>query len=207
MSVYDDREKVVVTPYNGSQLNYGFLTNASDATRAALGHQDAAAAAGVVVYGCNRPKPGRMTLKRLTGSESSFVDWQSYASALAAGWKLTKGVIYGPTPLNTPRSVRVGCEIAPGIRVAWVLGRESFTAMGADLAAMGITPLTAAESARAVSGPNSITGARVFGAEKVEETRTLSVKYIDPTRADNLPEGWRVTTLEANAEPDQAAPN
>ena len=73
MGVYDDKDISVVTPYNGSQVNYGWQTNIAEADKAVLGHQTLAAVSGPVVFGASRPKPARLTRERATGNTSSFV--------------------------------------------------------------------------------------------------------------------------------------
>lgn len=190
MGVYDDRESVVVTPYNGSTVNYGFRTNVDAAAQAALGHQPLASAVGVVVFGAGRPKPARLTREIATGTESSYVDWQSYNAAIAAGWKRTRGVKYGPAPYDSTRAIRVVAEVAPGIAVAWDMRKSQYNRILGDLPALGVEVGTAANMRNAVSGPNSFSGASIFGAKTRIGDDLITVGYVDRTRVDNLPEGW-----------------
>ena len=192
MTVYDDKTPSVVTPFNGSSLNYGFLTNIADADRAVLGHQTLDAAGGAVVFGASRPKPARLTRERTASSVSSFVDWQSYNSAIAAGFKQSRGAILGPSPYSSARAVRVVAEPTPGVNIAWDMRRTQFDRISGDLAALGIEVLNATNGRNAAVGVNSIEGAAtaLLGARSRQGDDILSVGYVGHTRADNLPEGW-----------------
>lgn len=190
MGVYDDRSPVVVTPYNGSTVNYGFLTNIDGGDQAALGHQALSAAVGPVVFGARRPKPARMTRERTTGSTSSFVDWQSYDAAIAAGWKRTKGALYGPPPRESNLSIRVVAEVAIGVAIAWDMKKTQYNRIQGDLAGLGVEVGTVANLRNAVIGVNSVAGASIFGAKTRIADDNISVGYVGRTQVDNLPDGW-----------------
>lgn len=192
MGVYDDREAVVVSPFNGSTVNYGFKTNVDGAAQAALGHQPVSAAVGPVVFGANRPKPARMTRNVATGTESSFVDWQSHDAAIAAGWKRTKGVLYGPPPYESARAIRVVAEVATGLSIAWDMRKTLYNRIAEDLGGLGVEVLTTANGKDAVTGPNSFSGVSIYGAKTRDGDDNLTVGYIGRTQADNPPANWTV---------------
>lgn len=205
MGIYDDRTPVVVTPYNSSPINYGFLTNVDGAAQSALGHQPASAAVGPVVYGANRPKPARMQREIATGTESSFVDWQSFDAAKTAGWKQVKGVRYGPSPYESTRAIRVVAEVGNGMSVAWDMRKAQYTRIQAELANLGVEVATEANARHAIVGPNSFSGLTVYGARTRDGQDTIAVGYIGRTQADNLPAGWtRFESFSQTADPTVA---
>ncbi|MEO0884661.1 MAG: hypothetical protein AAFY54_01850 [Cyanobacteria bacterium J06648_10] len=206
MGVYDDKTPSVVTPYNGSTVSYGWPTNIDEADRAALGHQTLAAATGPVVFGASRPKPARLTRERVSGDTGSFVDWQSYNSAIAAGWKKSKGALYGPSPYESVKSIRVVAEVATGLSVAWDMRKTQYTRIQGDLAGLGIEVLNTTNGRNAVVGANSIQGASIFGAKTREGNDTLSVGYVKRTAVDNLPDGWSAVEKSSSSDPTIAAP-
>jgi hypothetical protein len=206
MGVYDDRTPVVVTPFNGSTVNYGFRTNVDAAAQSALGHQPLSAAVGPVVFGANRPKPARLTRETATGSEGSYVDWQSYDAALAAGWKRSKGALYGPAPYESTRAIRVVAEVATGLAVAWDMRKSQYTRISGDLAALGVEVLTTTNGKNAVVGGNSFEGATIFGAKTRDGNDTLTVGYVGRTQVDNLPAGWTAFESGSRAGGDPTIP-
>lgn len=206
MAVYDDKTISVVTPYNGSPVNYGWSTNIPNADRATLGHQDLSAAVGPVVFGASRPKPARVSRETIADTTSSFVDWQSYNAAVGAGWKKIKGVSYGPSPYNSAKAIRVVAEVATGLSIAWDMRKTQYTRVQTDLAALGVEVLTAANGKHAVVGANSVQGASIFGAKTRAGTDTLTVGYVGRTQVDNLPEGWTAFSRNSGGDPTIAAP-
>ena len=206
MAVYDNKTISVVTPYNGSPVNYGWSTNISDADQAQLGHQTLSAAEGPVVFGASRPKPARMSKETITDTTSSFVDWQSYASAIDQGWKKIKGVSYGPSPYNSAKAIRVVAEVAPNLSIAWDMRKTQYTRVQTDLAALGVEVLTQTNGKHAVVGANSVQGASLFGAKTRLENDTLTVGYVGRTQVDNLPEGWTAFSRNSGGDPTIAAP-
>lgn len=206
MAVYDDKTVAVVTPFNGSPVNYGWATNISGADQGVLGHQTLGNAVGPVVFGASRPKPARLSRETLTDTTSSFVDWQSYNSAIAAGWKKVKGAAYGPSPYNSTKAIRVVAEVTPTLSIAWDMRKSQYTRVQTDLAALGVDVLTQANGKHAVVGANSVQGASIFGAKTRSGTDTLTVGYVGGTRVDNLPEGWTAFARNRGGDPTIAAP-
>lgn len=206
MGVYDDREISVVTPYNGSTVRYGWNTNIDEGDKAALGHQALSAITGAVVFGASRPKPARMSRERATGTTSSFVDWQSYDAARAAGWKKTKGAVYGPSPYSSTKAIRVVSEVAPGLSVSWDMRRSQYTRISGDLAALGVEVLTTTNGRNAVVGANSFEGVSIFGATTRIDQDTITVGYVGGSQVDNLPEGWSAIAKNSGGDPTIAAP-
>lgn len=206
MGVYDDKEVSVVTPFNGSTVRYGWQTNIDEADKGVLGHQTLDAVSGPIVFGASKPKPARMTKERTTGNSTSFVDWQSYNSAKQAGWKKSKGVIYGPSPFNGPKSIRVVCEVAPGLSVAWNMRKTQYSRITGDLSALGIEVLTTTNGKQAVVGGNSFEGASIFGAKTRIADDQISVGYVAATKVDNLPDGWSAIAKNSGGDPTVAAP-
>lgn len=206
MGVYDDKDVSVVTPYNGSTVNYGWQTNIDEADKGVLGHQTLAAVSGPVVFGASRPKPARLTRTRETGSTGSFVDWQSFDSAKAAGWKKSKGVVYGPAPYSSTKAIRVVAEVATGLSTSWDMRRSQYERIQGDLAGLGIEVLTTTNGRNAVVGANSFEGVSIFGAKTRINDDILSVGYVDRTKVDNLPDGWTATTRNGGGDPTVAAP-
>lgn len=206
MGVYDDKTISVVTPFNGSPVNYGWSTNISGGDQGVLGHQTLAAAVGPIVFGASRPKPARVSKETVADTTSSFVDWQSYDAALAAGWKKVKGAAYGPSPYNSTKAIRVVAEVAPNLSLAWDMRKSQYTRVQADLAGLGVEVLTQANGKHAVVGVNSVQGASLFGAKTRSGSDTLTVGYVGGTRVDNLPTGWTAFSRNSGGDPTIAAP-
>ncbi len=202
MGVYDEKEIVFVTPFNGATVKYAWGTNIDEADRTVLGQQAISTLSGIAVAGTSRPKPARMSRTRVTGTTSSFVDHASFNAAKAAGWKQSRGYKAGPSPRTSTRSIRVYAEVATGVNVAWDMRQTQFTKIGTtDLAAMGIAALTEAKGVVAVTGANQVYGATLFGAVKPGLEETLSVGYVDKSRVDSLPDGWSALIRNASADP------
>ncbi len=202
MGVYDDKEVVFVTPFNGATVKYAWGTNIDAADRTVLGQTPISSLTGIAVAGTSRPKPARMSLQRTTGTVSSFVDHASYNSAKAAGWKQSKGYKAGPAPRTSTRAIRVFAEAANGLNVAWDMRKSQHTKIGvANLTTMGISTLTEGDGVIAVTGANQYFGATIYGAVSPGVADTLSVGYVDIAAVDNLPDGWSAVARNASANP------
>lgn len=202
MGVYDEKDTVFVTPFNGATVKYAWQTNIDAADRTVLGQADISTLTGIAVAGTSRPKPARMSKTTVAGTTSSFVDFSSFNSAKAAGWKQSRGYRSGPPPRNSTKSVRVYAEVANGLNVAWDMRQSQNTKIGAaDLTAMGILTLTESAGVTAVTGANRIYGATVYGAVKPGIDDTLSVGYVDIGAVDALPTGWSAVVKNSSADP------
>lgn len=188
---YDSLRAVAVQPYQASPILYGFKTNVKAATSTACGHSDVSQAPlpANLVFGVNNPKPGRAS--RLNGDEydSSFFDYTVYQALKADGWRTSKP--YSKYPRSTTRSVAVYISInsagnASGpIKYAWNMQRTLFTAISAELEALGIENPGAGDL-DLVFGCNSPVPPR---ATKVVGANTYTT-FVSPARIDNLPAGW-----------------
>lgn len=202
MGVYDEKDIVFVTPFNGATVKYAWGTNIDGGDRTILGQKAIGTLTGIAVAGTSKPKPARMSIQRATGTVSSFVDHTQYNAAKAAGWKQSRGYRPGPTPRNSVKSIRVVAEAANGLNVAWDMRRSQFTKIGAaDLATMGISEMTEGQGVVAVTGANQIFGATLYGAVKPGVEDTLSVGYVDIAAVDSLPEGWSAVARRASSDP------
>lgn len=204
-SIYGTRDKVAVTPFNGSAINYGFATNMDEGDQSVLGHQKVSAVSGIIIYGSSAPKPGRMSKVKASGeTNTSFVDWQSITSAEAADWKLVKGAVRRPKLGRSHRSVRVKAEIAPNIIKVWDMKLEQFNKIGTDsAAALGISAYVATDlnSANVISKENKVEGATLFGARS---NQGYTVGFIDYQKADSAPDGWAVFAKAQTDDPRAA---
>jgi hypothetical protein len=189
------RTRVAVTPSARSNFKYGFLSGMDSADQTTLGQDPVVGglAAGVV-FGANSPKPAVMRKIQASGhSTSSFVSVAKRASAEAAGWKLVK-------PAKARRSsggrftklvyvlFKVGAG-ASGINVqyAWRMPTTTYTAVGADRAALGIKDVSSTEDAfDLVYGSNT----KPPKASKLTATGVVST-FVDPD--STLPDGWTLS--------------
>jgi len=202
MGVYDEKNVVFVTPFNGALVKYAWPTNIPTGDGAVLGHAAISTLSGIAVAGSSRPKPARMSKTTLSGSTSSFVDFASFVSAKTAGWKQSRGYKAGPAPRSSAKSVRVFAEVASGLNVAWDMRLEQRGKIGAaPLTQMGIETLTEAKGVTAVTGANRVYGATIYGAVNPGIDDTLSVGYIDIASVDNLPVGWSALIRNSSADP------
>lgn len=202
MGVYDEKDVVFVTPFNGATVKYAWGTNIDAADRSVLGHADISTLTGIAVAGTSRPKPARMSKTTVGGTTSSFVDFGSFNSAKSAGWKQSRGYRSGPPPRTSTKSVRVFAEVASGLNVAWDMRQTQRTKIGeSDLTVMGIATLTESDGVTAVTGANRIYGATIYGAVNPGLDDTLSVGYVDLGAVDSLPTGWSAVVRNASADP------
>lgn len=184
---YGERTLVWVTVPGAdyTDLKYGFRSGLRDSLRNNLG-QVAVTASDLqnLVIGANFPKPSRATKRFATGNESSYVSVASIPAAKNDGWKVQRPRANAPSDSNLSDTVYVTIN---GIKYAWNMPLNT-VAGEANHTDGGVTAASASESGL------------VFGAEfpkppritKQHSTGTLSV-FCDPSRLDNIPEGWAKT--------------
>ncbi|MEM6840051.1 MAG: hypothetical protein AAF609_24850 [Cyanobacteria bacterium P01_C01_bin.120] len=194
MGKYDDKRRVAVSPFNGSTILYGFLTNIDGGDSATLGHQDAAVAAQGTVFGANSPKPARASRKRATGTTSSFIDWNSIAAARQAGWSVGKASNRRGGQTAKSRVVAVTFQ---GITYAWNMPLDTYNNIGAgDRQTLGIRD-TDTNDTNLVFGVDSPKPPKAtFDAGENQYTT-----FYDPTNG-SLPEGW--SGVSNSLDPTQA---
>ena len=191
MGVYEKKRAVFVVPFNGSTISYGFQTNIDNGDSATLGHKSLSAAVTPVVFGASRPKPARLKRDRLTGSTSSFVDWQNYEPLIAGGsWKRTRGCKYPADGYQSQKAIRLVAEVAPQISVAFDMKKTQYARVQASLAGLGIEILNNQNGKQSVYRQNKIEGVSMPGVKKRDGENILSISYVDYKKLDNLPEGW-----------------
>jgi hypothetical protein len=185
---YESRTLVSVLPFQNSGIEYGFKTNVNQAVRNELGHVvvDLANAPAGLIIGANSPKPGRASQRTADQYNSSFYDYRNYGALRAAGWSTTlPSRKRGRTGVNT-RSVFV---IIQGIKYAWNMPVSLYNNIGAERAQLGISDATQNDTdlvwGASFPQPPRVS-ATVVGAGG---TNVLST-FCDPTRLDNLPDGW-----------------
>jgi hypothetical protein len=187
LNVYENKRKVSVEPFAGSAIQYGFMTNVSAATSTSCGHQAIGATTPPgLVFGANAPKPGRASRKRADGTDSSFYDYAVYFQLIQEGWSV-----------KLPRRRRGGVNRASravyvtvaGIKYAWNMPNDTRTKIGADFAGLGINEATSNDGdlVWGASSPKPPVAKKVQVGEG--GTDVIST-FVDPARADGLPEGW-----------------
>ncbi|MEM6836890.1 MAG: hypothetical protein AAF609_08535 [Cyanobacteria bacterium P01_C01_bin.120] len=196
MGKYDDKRPVSVSPFNGSNVRYGFLTNIDAADSSVLGQQDAndRNQAGLV-FGANSPKPARASRKRAAGTTSSFIDWNSIAAARTSGWSIGKASVRRGGRTAKTRIVAVTFQ---GITYAWNMPNDTYANIGAaDLQTLGVRD-TDTNDTDLVFGVDSPKPPKAtFDAGDNQYTT-----FYDPTNG-NLPEGW---SSASNSQDPQQAP-
>jgi hypothetical protein len=184
---YKERALVWVTPATAlANVKYGFNSGADAGDRAILG-QTAVSSADLVglVIGANNIKPGKATKNKATGSESSFYSIGAASGLKAAGWKLSRPKLrtYRKTSKSNLFFVTIN-----GIKYGW---RSAKTGLASSFTPgeLGITAVDA--------GDIDI----IYGCSfpKPPHASTIGVDgntistFIDPSKADSLPEGWGIT--------------
>lgn len=178
------RVAVHVLPYTGADIAYGFLTNAVAADRTLLGHNLVTGTVAKLVYGCNKPKPGRAS----KGGTNSFYDISKANTLRAAKWRLTSPKVSRPVSSAKSKAVYVTID---GVKYGWKQPATTYTATASSRAALGIQDATAAmrditfgvrepKPPRAKREITSGTGAN----QTVENYST----FYDPS--NELPDGW-----------------
>lgn len=187
-NVYEAKREVYVVPFVTSAIRYGFLTNVRAVVSTDCGHTavDRTALPAGLVFGANAPKPGRASRKRLNGTDSSYYDIGVAAALRQAGYSLSRPRARrgGASTLSSTVFVTIGT-----IKYAWRIRDDLLTRLGADAAALGISVAGNAEEdlVFGASFPKPPRASKVVTG--VGGFDTLST-FIDPTRLDNLPEGW-----------------
>lgn len=182
-----DTRPVIVDPYAGSPIKYGFKTNVDQSFSALCGHIPlATGSVPGIVFGANAPKPGRATRRR----DSGIIDSTYYSWATLTTLRSTANVSYTSprrrvSNRQNRRSRPVKVQIA-SIDYAWNMPLRTFNDLGGALTQLGVEPVTSSDTNL------------VWGASKPKppvasfmttsgRTRTT---FISPTRVNNLPEGW-----------------
>lgn len=192
LNSYNTRRRVYVTPFPGV-IRYGFLTNVPDAVGVTCGHTVAPAdgLAGLV-FGANSPKPGRASIRRTGGVDSTFYDFSRYGALRAAGASLTNPRRRRGSASALSQAVFVTIN---GFKYAWRIPQTQLTKIAGDAAALGLQIATAADD-DLVFGVNSPKPPRaskvVVSADGVDTIST----FIDPSRVDSLPDGWSTSNGE-----------
>lgn len=182
-----------MTPFPGV-IKYGFLTNVPDAVGVTCGHTPAPADGNLVglIFGARSPKPGRASIRRTGGVDSTFYDFSRYGALRAAGASLTNPRRRRGSASANSQAVYVTLN---GFKYAWRIPQTLLTRLGGDTAGLGIQIATGADD-DLVWGANSPKPPRasrvVVSADGVDVLTT----FIDPSRADSLPEGWSTSNGE-----------
>lgn len=193
-SIYGPRQLVWVTPFTGSTIKYGFMTNADSGTRTALAHVEVTGAypTGLVI-GANAPKPPRAKKLSATGTESSFCDAEGVAAARTAGWRISRGKIRIGASGSKSKTVYVTHETN---KLAWKMPNFLYTNITGDLAALGVLLATAADK-------DLVFGARfpvLPRVGKISATFNKYTTFCDPSKLDSLPAGW--SSVRASVDSD-----
>lgn len=189
-NVYANRRKVFVTPFAGQLIKYGFGTNIDVGDSSALGHGTVDAAAGVVVFGCESPKPAKAkkvsTTTAAAGSVTSFIDASKFA-AMPAGWIIAarpraRAAVSG----GKTKAVFVAFS---GYKYAWLMPTRLYTNIGTNRAGLGITDCVVDDYREYIWGSNNFKPPRaaktIDGGTGGADTYST---YYDPDQT--LPTGW-----------------
>lgn len=184
-----ERRNVFVTI---GSIKYGFKTSSRTKQHATtLGHQDAAAANGVI-YGINSPKPNRATLisEKGLGRISSFIDPGKEKEARKANWTITR--TGGRRAIGESRTtIAVYVNTPFGWKYAWRMQKADFSSFGAIL---GIKKATAADADDLVWGANNPKPPR---ASKLDNG-SVNSSFIEPSAATidkAFAAGWNVSGI------------
>ena len=199
-NVYESRRQVWVTPYTGSAIKYGFLSNVASAVGTSCGHNPITGALPTgLVFGANAPKPGRASKRRTNGVDSTFYDIGSATALRAGGWALSRPFIRRGRAGAASRAVFVNIADADGgaavIKYAWNMTLHTYTKIAADRAGLGIEDATGNEE-------DLVWGLRPPKPPKARRTTVSGdsadtvTTYCDPTRTDSLPAGWGISGRE-----------
>ncbi|MBW4420146.1 MAG: hypothetical protein KME13_13085 [Myxacorys californica WJT36-NPBG1] len=183
------RDRVMVTPFTGATIKYGFLTNTEAAARTALGQVAAAEGTAKLVFGANTPKPGRAS----KGGTNSYYSIEQRATLLAAKWNLSSPFVKPQRSSTKTKAVFVEVDT---VKYAWKMPLATYTAIGADRANLGIQDCVATEKDY-VTGTNFPRPQRArklilvgTGAEQTEESYSTFVD--DDAVGTGLPTGWTI---------------
>lgn len=191
---YDSKDEVYVNPFQGSGINYGFLTNVNTERRGVLGHTavDRANLPPAIVFGANAPKPGRASRKFADGYAASFYDIGQLSALRTAGWSLTRPFIRRArtSDLASTRYVTLG-----GVKYAWMLNNTTAAKLGGDAAGLGIQVPTQNDR-DLVWGASYPKPPRAVKTVDTGSSSDNVSTFADPSRSDNLPQGWRIQGRE-----------
>jgi hypothetical protein len=172
------RGRLLFYGWKTKDLTLGTGVSAGDV--AALGHKTAVQVEGIGgaigIMGANSPKPARAT-KILTrepaaserASVSSFVDADSYAAAMTAGWNIGKA--RGVSITNNSRTVTVGALVEGGGYYLFPMNANDAPAFAAELGLFLPTELSESDRHLSFTGTskprpprvkNGTTGASTF---------------------------------------------
>lgn len=185
-----DRVYVLCKARAGSTetIAYGFNSGADAAARGALGQVPLSSGAPgkVIVWGANKPKPGRMAKTTATGTESSFVSDTNIATAKAEGWQsIASPKLVAPSSSTKMKLVKVTTS---GMLYAWMMDKGDFDSFGA---ALGITEVAANdEVVVGCSKPKPGKAVQTIAGSGTTRARTTGSFYGDSV---TLPTGWRKT--------------
>lgn len=169
-------------PGGTTLIAYGFNSGADSGDRATLGQQDVSAgvAGGTVAFGVNRPKPARVSKRKATGTESSFVAFSAEAAAKTAGWRVVKPRRFA-TPKKTSKQTLVYVKTS-NLNYAWMMDTADFTAFGSEL---GIKEVTATdEVVVGASSPRPASAFKVISGTAGNPDRTTGSFYEDGQTLD-----------------------
>lgn len=190
MSNRGSKRKVYVTPYQGTNLRYGFATNIDAAQSAQLGHTELNGPnpAGYI-FGANSPKPARASRRFATGIISSFIDVGSIVAARAAGWSVGRGKRRGASSTTRSKTVYVTID---GVKYAWQLPAATEASIG-GLATLGIQVATNTDDdlvfGASTPKPDRAKKTVINGAEV-----DIITTFFDPTVT--LPADWSVVASD-----------
>lgn len=169
--------KTQARPGGTTLIAYGFMSGADSGDRTTLGQEDVSAgvAGGTVVFGANRPKPARVAKRKSTGTESSFVAFNSEAAAKGAGWRVVSPRRFA-IPKKTSKQTLVYVTTS-GVKYAWMMDSADFAAFGSEL---GIKEVAATdEVVVGASSPRPASAFKVISGTSGNPDRTTGSFYED----------------------------
>lgn len=192
---YDKRTLVSVNPFANSGILYGFNSASTDTQKADLGQTivDLAAPGATLVIGANAPKPGRATKQVAVGSVTSFYDIDKAGTLKAADWKITSR----PTIRRgkTQKLAKAVVITIGTIKYAWNMPNDTYNAVGADLAALGIA-LADANDKNLVWGASYPVLPRASQVVVANNGTAVISTFVDPAKLNSLPPGWSASGKE-----------
>jgi hypothetical protein len=194
-NIYGPRELVWVTPFTGSSIKYGFMTNVDESVNTILGHTSVTGAypAGLVI-GANAPKPPRAKKRFTTGVESSYCDAEAAPLARADGWKISPGRIRLGSSGSKSKTVYVVHETN---KIAWRMPSYLYAKLAAeDLTGLGIK-VAAATDKDLIFGVRYPQLPRVTKFDATADANYST--YCDPSKLQSLPAGWATAKASLDA--------
>lgn len=121
-----------------SGLDYAFRGRIDAAEATALGQVPIDEVAGEgIVFGCNKPKPAKLSKDFSTGTVSSFLDEANRTAAYAAQWYPASNSSLGMQPHDTVRAIAVYTEIN-GIQYGWFMQKATWAKIGGEGNTLGV---------------------------------------------------------------------